>query len=127
MTSAVAGHGECRSVLIVDDQCDVRFLVRRILETAPGPMHIAAEASSGEAAIDRWRELRPDVVILDDRLPGLSGRETAERILAEDPDQFIVLLTAITDPALQRAAAEVGIRVCLTKDELKQLPAVVQA
>lgn len=110
------------SALIVDDEADVRFLIYRLLERVEG-VTFAGQASSGEEAIARWRELRPDVIVLDHRMPGLSGLETAERILAEDPDQVIVLFTAFNDPAVERAAAELGIRACLSKGELNRLPA----
>jgi CheY-like chemotaxis protein len=109
------------SALIVDDEADVRFLIYRVLERVEG-LTFAGQASSGEEAIARWRELRPDVIVLDHRMPGLSGLETAKRILAEDPGQIIVLFTAYRDPAVEQAAAALGIRACLSKTEASRLP-----
>jgi CheY-like chemotaxis protein len=115
-----------RSALIVDDDADLRLTLRLTLELAAEPVHVMGEAASGEEALTRWRELRPDVVILDARLPGLSGLETARRMLSEDPEQLIVLCTGLPDTATEEAAAEMGIRACLSKAELKRLPELLQ-
>jgi two-component system, chemotaxis family, chemotaxis protein CheY len=107
------------SVLIVDDEPDIRLLVRYLVEKAD--WSVAGEASSGEEAVDRWRQLRPDVVVLDQLMPGISGLEVAARILAEAADQPIVLFTHMKDERLVRAAAEIGIRACLSKGNLHGL------
>lgn len=112
------------SVLIVDDQPDIRFLLRRMVEQAG--WYVAAEAASGEETLDCYRELKPDVIVLDHRMPGLSGLETAERILAEHPEQAIVLFTAFADAALEGAAKALNVRACLPKSELHRLQAVLE-
>jgi DNA-binding NarL/FixJ family response regulator len=114
------------SLLIVDDEPDMRFLVRRTVE-AGGHLSVVGEASTGDEAIRRFRELRPDAIVLDQRMTGLSGLDTAERILAEEPGQVIVLFTALYDADLARRAAEVGIRACLSKTELSCLVAALLA
>jgi CheY-like chemotaxis protein len=110
------------SVLIVDDEPDVRFLVRRVLEEADA-WCVAGEAASGIDALERCRELHPDIIVLDHRMPGMTGLETAELILAENPTQLIVLFTAVQDPAVHEQATEIGIRACLAKAELDHLVA----
>jgi DNA-binding NarL/FixJ family response regulator len=107
------------SVLIVDDEADVRFLVRRIVEEAD--WRVAGEAATGEEAVAQWRELRPDVVVLDQRMPGITGLETAARILAEDAEQLIVLFTHLKDDILTQAAIAIGVRACLSKSRLDRL------
>src|SRR6266508_1774764 len=107
------------SVLIVDDEPDIRFLLRRMAEQAQ--WYVAGEAASGQEALDSYRDLKPDVIVLDYRMPGLSGLETAERILAEHPRQAIVLFTAFGDPGLERAADALNVRACLPKSELHRL------
>ena len=114
------------SLLIVDDEADIRFLVRRIVE-GNGGLRVAGEAASGEEAVTRWRELRPDVVVLDQRMPGITGLEAARRILAEDPGQRIFLFTAYGDEAMERLAADAGITACLSKSDLSQLVATLVA
>ncbi|HLT15755.1 MAG TPA: response regulator [Acidimicrobiales bacterium] len=91
---------------------------------------LVGEAADGPAAIQVWRDLNgppiPDVVILDNRMPGLSGMEVAERLLAERPSQIIVLYSAYLDADIRARAAEVGITACVSKHELDQLPNLVR-
>lgn len=115
------------SLLIVDDDPDARFLVRQTGEGYGGALSMIGEASSGEEAIDRWRALRPDIIVLDHRMPGLSGLEVAERILTEAPGQVIVLFTGHRDEVLVRRAAELGVRACLDKSDLRRLRSTLTA
>jgi YesN/AraC family two-component response regulator len=112
-------------VLIVDDEEDMRALVRATIEIANEGLSVAGEASDGQAAIEKWREARPEVVVLDQRMPGVTGLETAQRILEEHPTQAIVLFSSYLDSDVLTAARELGIRVCLSKDNIKQLPDVL--
>lgn len=117
------------TMLIVDDELDMRMLVRLVIEMANNGLSIVGEAASGAEALRVWRDLdepQPDVVILDNRMPGLDGLEVARQILAERPDQLIVLYDAYLDERVRGEAAEVGIVRCVTKDELDHLPAVVR-
>ena len=68
----------------------------------------------------------PDVVILDNRMPGLSGLEVAEQILAERPGQIIVLYSAFLDDEVRAQAEQVGIARCVSKEDLESLPHVIQ-
>src|SRR3954471_19875886 len=78
-------------VLIVDDEEDMRGLVRATIEVANEGLTVAAEAADGETAVSIVREQHPEVVVLDQRMPGVTGLETARRILDEHPEQAIVL------------------------------------
>jgi YesN/AraC family two-component response regulator len=112
-------------VLIVDDEEDMRALVRATIEIADEGLSVAAEAADGETAVSIVREQRPEVVVLDQRMPGVSGLETARRILAEHPDQAIVLFSSYLDGDVIRAAQRMGVRMCLAKDDIRQLPDVL--
>jgi len=114
-----------RTVLVVDDDADVRLAIRLTLEWAPTPFRIVAEAGSGEEAVARWRELRPDVVVLDAKLPGMSGLDAAKAILAEDPNQQIVLCTGLVDDSVEQAARELGVRATLLKTAIGTLPGLI--
>lgn len=108
--------------LIVDDEEDMRFLVRAVIEAANHGLAVAGEAENGEQAIARWRADRPEVVVLDQRMPGMSGLETAAEILAEHPEQRIILFSAYLDDETTGAATELGIDLCLAKSEYGRLP-----
>ena len=109
-------------VLIVDDEDDMRALVRATIEIANEGLRVAGEASDGETAVSIVREEHPEVVVLDQRMPGVSGLETARRILSEHPDQAIVLFSSYLDRDVLLTAERLGIRLCLAKDDIRQLP-----
>ncbi len=108
-------------VLIVDDEDDMRALLREMIQIANEGLSVAGEAVDGDEALRRWREDRPDVVLLDQRMPGMSGLETAERMLQESPNQAVVLFTAYLDPEIQRAAETVGVRACVSKVDARKV------
>jgi CheY-like chemotaxis protein len=108
--------------LIVDDEEDMRVLVRATIEIANRGLAVMGEAASGAEAIERWRIDRPDVIVIDQRMPGLTGIEVCEQILAEQPDQRIVLFSAFLNDDLRREAAALGVRACLAKDDFQRLP-----
>jgi DNA-binding NarL/FixJ family response regulator len=117
--------GRSNRALIVDDDDDMRFLVRVLIEAANEGLAVAAEARNATEAVDRWREHRPDVIVLDNRMPGRSGLEVAADILAENPDQSIILFSAYLDDETTTRAGELGVRACLAKDHYDELPAAL--
>jgi DNA-binding NarL/FixJ family response regulator len=79
-------------VLIADDQPLVRSGIRMILESEEG-LEVVGEAADGLEAIARARELRPDVIVLDVRMPGVDGIEATRRVLAEPNAPRVLMLT----------------------------------
>ena len=79
-------------VLIVDDQALVRAGFRMILEAQPD-LQVVGEAGDGSAAIDAVRTLRPDVVLMDVRMPGIDGIEATRRLTEAGVPGKIVILT----------------------------------
>jgi DNA-binding NarL/FixJ family response regulator len=108
-------------VLIVVDEDDMRALLRNLIEIANDGLSVAGEAADGEEAVRQWREQRPEVVLLDQRMPGLSGLDTAEIILREDPAQAVILFTAYLDDALESTAERVGVKRCVSKEDARHL------
>jgi CheY-like chemotaxis protein len=80
-------------LLAVDDDASFRALLRDVVR-ATEHLEIAGEADSGEAAIVAAPELRPDVVLMDIRMPGIGGIEAAEQIKAAMPSTLIVMASA---------------------------------
>jgi DNA-binding NarL/FixJ family response regulator len=102
-------------VLIVDDHPVVREGLRGMLEADPG-ISVVGEAGSGDEAVVRDRELTPDVVLMDLRMPGGDGVSAITRILKARPDgRVLVLTTYETDQDIVRAV-EAGAAGYLLKD-----------
>jgi CheY-like chemotaxis protein len=110
-------------VLIAEDETIVRLDLRSLLSSRG--FEVVGEACDGEEAVALARELEPDLVMLDVKMPGLDGVEAARRILAERPVP-IVLLTAYGHEALVGRAIEAGVFGYLTKPYREQdlLPAI---
>jgi DNA-binding NarL/FixJ family response regulator len=87
-----AGAGRDVGVLIVDDQSFFRSAAQHVVAALPG-FSALAEAASGAEAIDAVEDLRPDLVLLDVRMPGMDGIETARRITGAHPDTVVVLVS----------------------------------
>jgi DNA-binding NarL/FixJ family response regulator len=79
-------------LLIVDDQALVRMGFRMLLEAEPG-IHVVGEAASGADALRMASELRPDVVLMDVRMPGLDGIATTKALLERSPNSRVIILT----------------------------------
>jgi len=80
------------NVLVVDDHVVVREGIKMVLTTDP-ELKVVGEASSGEEAVDRVKELKPHVVVMDIAMPGLSGFEATRLIREQNPDVKVLALT----------------------------------
>lgn len=88
-------------------------------------LEITGEAADGEQAIKAWSSQHPDVIVMDMRMPGISGLDAAEAILQREPGQAIVLFSACLEDADRARASKIGIRACLDKLNFEQLSEVV--
>jgi DNA-binding NarL/FixJ family response regulator len=79
-------------VVTVDDQAVFRRAAEMVIDASPG-FELAGEASSGTEAVAVVERLRPDLVLLDVRMPGMDGVETARRLTACRPEVVVVLIT----------------------------------
>jgi len=107
-------------VLVVEDNEDIRFLLNVLSDLHPD-IDVSSEATNAEDGLRMWREQRPDLVLLDYRLPGRDGLELAAEILAEKPDQRIVLFSAYLDDRTVARAEAMGINECISKDQIGRL------
>jgi DNA-binding NarL/FixJ family response regulator len=85
-------------LLIVDDQRLMREGLRTLLELEHG-FEIVGEAANGQAALDAYAELMPDVVLMDIRMPGMDGVEATRRLCTSWPETKVIILTTFDDDA----------------------------
>lgn len=102
-------------VLVVDDHDLFRTGLAVLLSSRP-EVEVIAQASSGRAGVRLATELRPDVVLMDLRMPDIQGAEATREILDYDPQIRIVVLTVVAESAAVEAAMEAGACGFLSKD-----------
>ncbi|MDD7964231.1 response regulator [Actinomycetospora lemnae] len=102
-------------VLLVDDQPIVRTGFRTVL-TAAGGIDVVAEAGDGPAAVAAVASYRPDVVLMDVRMPGGDGLTATERITAEHPDTRVLVVTTFDVDDYVRRALRGGASGFVLKD-----------
>lgn len=96
-------------VLIADDHTVLRSGLRLLLQTQPD-LQVVGEAGDGIQALERIRQLKPDVVLLDLTMPGLDGLDTLRRLTAEMPWVKVMVLTMHDEAELVRSALTAGAR-----------------
>ncbi|MEA3077928.1 MAG: hypothetical protein QOF60_2836 [Actinomycetota bacterium] len=102
-------------VLVVDDTDHVRRMLTTML--AVDGFEVVAGAADGPSAIAAVADQDPDVVVIDYKMPSMDGLEAARRIREQRPTQHVILYTAFVDEEVERAAAEIGVAVCVGKVE----------
>ena len=107
------GAGTIR-VLLVDDEAMVRVGLRMVLSAEPD-VEVVGEAADGATAEAMARELQPDLVLMDVRMPGVDGLEGARRVLATVPATRVVMLTTFDEDAYVEAALRAGVSGFLLK------------
>ena len=103
------------SCLVADDHAIVREGLRRVL-SQPSDMLVVGEAPSGEAALELVAKRRPEVVLMDARMPGMGGVAAAGRIAQEHPDVRVVMFTAHSEQDLLWEALDAGAQGFVLKD-----------
>lgn len=109
-------------VLIADDEAVVRMDLREMLEESG--YEVVGEAGDGRRAVELGKELKPDLAILDIRMPEMSGLEAGEKLMEEGIATLI--LTAYTDREFIEKAKEIGVLAYLVKPFSKEnlIPAI---
>lgn len=101
-------------VLVVDDHELVRSGITRMLADDPD-IEVVGQASSGEDAIDATRQLSPDIVLMDIRMPGIGGLEATRRILRIDDAIRVIVVTACADDPYPTRVMQAGATAYITK------------
>jgi two-component system invasion response regulator UvrY len=105
------------TVLTVDDQRVFLRTARSLIAATPGFEQVG-EAASGEAALELAADLRPDLVLVDVRMPGMDGVETARRLTEADPETTVVLISLDEVPQLSSAVTRAGAAGYIRKQDL---------
>lgn len=117
-------------VLLVDDHELVRTGFRHILQDSPG-IDVVGEAESGEDAVVKARQLKPDLVLMDVNMPGIGGIEATRRVRRQNPATQVIAVTVLSDAPFPEQLHEAGALGYLTKgcpaEELFQAIKVVAA
>jgi two-component system chemotaxis response regulator CheY len=103
-----------KNILIVDDARFIRTTLRTLL-TGSDAFAVAGEATNGREAIDQYRAVRPDLVLMDIVMPEMDGIQATQEILREDPGATIVMCSAMGQEALIVEAIQAGARDFILK------------
>ena len=102
-------------ILIADDHLIIRQGLRLILETETD-FELIGEASDGNEALSLCKKLKPDVVLMDLRMPNMDGLTAIEKLRVEQPDIAVVILTTFNEDELMFRGLQAGARGYLLKD-----------
>jgi DNA-binding NarL/FixJ family response regulator len=114
-------------ILVADDHPIFRFGLCSLLASHEG-WQVCGEAADGRDTVEKCRQLKPDLLILDICLPKLNGVDAARQILRSDPAQRILILTDVDSEQVVRDCLEAGVRGWIFKsDETADLTTAVEA
>lgn len=109
-----------KRILIADDNPAVRRGLRDLIEHV-SEWDVCGEAVNGREAIERARELHPDMLLLDLMMPGMNGFDTARELAILEPGLPILLCTVQLSPYVAREAEKVGIQGAVSKSKVSQI------
>lgn len=95
-----------KSVLVVDDAAFMRMMIKDIL--VKNSFEIAGEASDGLIAIEKYKESKPDVVLLDITMPNMNGLETLAELKKIDPNAKVIMCSAMGQESMVIEAIKSG-------------------
>jgi len=104
-------------ILVVDDNASVRRYLRGILEQHDD-WRVCDEARNGQEAVDRFSNIRPDVIVLDFQMPEMNGLDAARIITQRSPETPILIVTLHLSKQLSEEARKVGARGACAKSDV---------
>jgi DNA-binding NarL/FixJ family response regulator len=104
------------SILVADDHPIFRFGLCSLLRTHEG-WEVCGESADGRDTVEKCRQLKPDLLILDICMPELNGLDAARQILKHNPEQVILILTAVDSEQVVRDCLEAGVRGWVFKSD----------
>lgn len=107
-----------KQVLLVDDSAFMRKVVKDMIED--GNFKVIGECASGLEALEKYRAMAPDIVLMDYNMPGMNGIETARNILDYDANANIIMITSIDSTENVIEAIQIGIKDYLGKPFTKE-------
>jgi DNA-binding NarL/FixJ family response regulator len=109
---------------LADDDAVIRYTINLIIKER---CDVVGEATDGAAAVDLTNELRPDIVLLDISMPGMTGFEAAQSIRERAPDVRIIFVSSHTAPAFMEEAFRLGAHGYVVKGSAtSQLPQAIE-
>jgi two-component system, chemotaxis family, chemotaxis protein CheY len=111
-------------ILIVDDSETTRRILRAIVHSREWT--VCGEAESGQAGIAKFKELKPDLALVDLAMPDMNGLEAASSMAALDPNIPLVLFTVLDLPALAEPARKAGIAEVVSKAQPWDLVSTIE-
>jgi len=117
---------QLKTVVVVDDHDLIRVGICRLLTDVPD-ITVVGQARSGEEAISLVKDLTPDIVFMDIRMPGIGGLEATRRILARQPETKVIVVSAFNDEIYPATLLKAGAYGYITKNaDTEEIKAAVQ-
>jgi two-component system chemotaxis response regulator CheY len=101
------------TIMVVDDSPFASKQIKDIVED--NGYEVIGYAKNGEEGIELYKELKPDIVILDIIMPGIDGLETAEIIMKQDPNVKIMMLSSLCDSGTLEEVRNIGVKYLIPK------------